>query len=119
MVDYKIFNDVPIFELLDDEERKVLAQQVSVRTFKKGQIIFKAGEPGGLAYIVQKGEVHVTIRDANNENVILDVADDGGLVGMSSLLAAENHLTTATAVENTTAIEIDRNDIIALLNIKP
>jgi len=119
MVDPKIFNDVPIFELLDEEEKKVLAQQVSVRTFKKGQAIFKAGEPGGLAYIVQKGLVHVFIRDANNENIVLDIADEGGIVGMSSLLAEENHLTSAFAIQDTTAIEIDRNDIIALISAKP
>jgi CRP-like cAMP-binding protein len=51
MVDPNFFNDVPIFELLDAEERKVLADQVSIREFKKGQVIFKAGGPGGLAYL--------------------------------------------------------------------
>lgn len=119
MVNPEIFNDVPIFELFDEEERKVLAQQVSVKVFKKGQMLFKAGDPGGLAYIVQKGLVHVTIRDANNESIVLDIADDGGIVGMSSLLAEENHLTSAAALENTTAIELDRSDIIALITAKP
>ena len=119
MVDPDFFNDVPIFALLDAEERKVLADQVSIREFREGQVIFKAGDPGGLAYLVHKGLVHVTIRDANFEDVIVDVADDGGLVGMSSLMAGENHQTTAIAAEDTTAIEIDRNDIIVLLNTKP
>ena len=119
MVDPNFFNEVPIFELLDDEERKVLADQVSVREFKEGQIVFKAGDPGGLAYLVQKGLIHVTIKDANFEDVIVDVADDGSLVGMSSLLAGENHQTTAVATEDTTAIEIDRHDIMTLLSAKP
>ncbi len=118
-VDPSFFNEVPIFELLDAEERKVLADQVSVRGFKKGQTIFKAGDPGGLAYLVQKGLISVTVKDAGYEDVIIDMADAGGLVGMSSLLAGENHLTTAIAVEDTTAIEIDRNDITVLLNTKP
>lgn len=119
MVNPQIFNDVPIFELLDEEERKVLAQQVSIKSFKKGQTVFKTGDSGGIAYIVQKGLIHVSIRDANNENIVLDVAGDGDIVGMSSLLAQENHLTTAVAVENTNAIEIDRNDLVVLLNAKP
>jgi CRP/FNR family transcriptional regulator, cyclic AMP receptor protein len=119
MVDPNFFNDVPIFELLDAEERKVLADQVSIREFKGGEVIFKAGDPGGLAYLVQKGLVHVIIKDGNFEDVIVDVVDDGGLVGMSSLMAGENHQTTAIAAEDTLAIEIDRNDIIVLLNAKP
>jgi CRP/FNR family cyclic AMP-dependent transcriptional regulator len=119
MVDPDFFNDVPIFALLDAEERKVLADQVSIHEFKEGQVIFKAGDSGGLAYLVHKGLVHVTIKDANFEDVIVDVADDGGLVGMSSLMAGESHQTTAIAADDTTTIEIDRNDIIVLLNAKP
>jgi CRP/FNR family transcriptional regulator, cyclic AMP receptor protein len=119
MLNPNIFNDVPLFALLDDDERRVLAQQVSQRTFKKGEVIFKAGNPGGLAYVIQKGTVHVSIKDVNNETVVLDIADEGGLIGMSSLLAGENHQTTAVAMEATTAIEIDRNDISILLNTKP
>ena len=119
MVNPVLFNDVPIFELLDDEERKVLAQQVSMRTFKKGQALFKAGDPGGLAYIIQKGTVHVSIQDANKDTIVVDIADEGGLVGMSSLLAEEAHQTTAVAMEDTTAIELDRSDIIALITTKP
>lgn len=36
MVDPNFFNEVPIFELLDAEERKGLADQVSIREFKNG-----------------------------------------------------------------------------------
>lgn len=119
MINPDLFNEVPIFTLLDAEERKVLAQQVSIRMFKKGDTIFKAGDAGGLAYLIQKGEVRVTIRGADREDIILDVAGEGGLIGMSSLLAGEKHLTTAIAAEETAAIEIDRNDIMALLMTKP
>ena len=89
MVNLDVFEDVPIFQLLDTEECKVLAEQVSQRQFKKGQVIFKAGDPGGLAYIIQKGTVSVGIKDVNNETVVVDIADEGGLFGMSSLLAGE------------------------------
>lgn len=119
MVNIDVFDEVPIFQLLDSDERKVLAEQVSQRQFKKGQVIYKAGDPGGLAYLIQKGTVQVSIKDANKDTIILDMADEGGLVGMSSLLAGENHQTTAIAVEDTLAIEIDRNDITVLLNSKP
>lgn len=119
MVNPDLFNEVPLFQLLDAEEKKVLAEQVSILNFKKGDVIYKTGDPGGLAYLVQKGTVYVTIQDANYENIIVDIADDGGLVGMSSLLAGEKHQTTAVAEEDTTAIEIDRHDITALLKAKP
>jgi len=119
MVDPNIFNDVPIFQLLDADERKVLAEQVAQRQFKKGQVIFREGDAGGLAYVIQKGTVQVSIKDANKETIVLDVADDGGVIGMSSLLAGDSHLTTAIAMEDTTAIEIDRHDMSILITTKP
>jgi CRP/FNR family cyclic AMP-dependent transcriptional regulator len=119
MINTEIFNDVPIFSLLDEDERRVLAQQVSLRKFKKGQVIFRADEPGGYAYLIQSGLVHVTIQDASNEQVIVDIADEGGVIGMSALLAGDDHQTTAVAMENTVTIEIDRDDIIKLIKSKP
>jgi len=119
MVNPDIFNDVPIFALLDADERQVLAGQVSARNFAKGETIFKVGEPGGHAYLVQYGRVHVNIIDLAQETVIVDVVEVGGLLGMSSLLASGDHLTTAVAVEDTCAIEIDRGDISTLLQRKP
>ena len=97
MVDPDIFNDVPIFSLLDAEERKVLAQQVSAHNFVAGQTIFSAGDPGTYAYLVQQGKVHVSITDLADETIIVDVCENGGLLGMSSLLAQAEHLTTAVA----------------------
>jgi CRP/FNR family cyclic AMP-dependent transcriptional regulator len=119
MVDANIFNEVPLFSLLDPDERQVLAQQVSLRSFAEGETIFKSGDPGGVAYLVQYGRVNVSITDISFENVIVDVVEAGGLLGMSSLLAEAEHLTTAVAVENTCAIEIDRSDILTLLQRKP
>lgn len=114
MIDIDIFDKVPIFSLLDKEEREVLAQQVSIRHFKKGENVFSSGDPGGFAYLVQTGLVRV-IQDKN----VIDVVDPGGLFGMSSLLAEASHLSTAVAVEDTQAIEIGRADIKNFLTKKP
>src|SRR5260221_10537970 len=119
MIDPDIFNDVPVFTLLDAEERQVLAQQVSKRNFANGETIFKTGEPGGHAYLVQFGRVNVSVIDLAHEEVCVDVVEAGGLLGMSSMLANADHLTTAIAVEDTCAIEIDRSDISTLLLKKP
>jgi nitrogen fixation/metabolism regulation signal transduction histidine kinase len=119
MVDPDIFNDVPLFALLDADERKVLAHQVSARNFAQGETIFRVGEPGNYAYLIQRGKVNVCITDLADEVIVVEVAEAGGLLGMSSLLAHANHLTTATAVEDTSAIEIDRGDISTLLQQRP
>ncbi|MGH7785020.1 MAG: hypothetical protein ACREO5_14410 [Candidatus Binatia bacterium] len=78
MVDPDSFNDVPIFSLLDADERRVLAQRVSTRNFAKGEDIFTAGDPGTYAYWVQYGKVDVSITDLADEVIVIDVAEAGG-----------------------------------------
>jgi CRP/FNR family cyclic AMP-dependent transcriptional regulator len=119
MVNPDVFNDVPLFALLDADERQVLAQQVETRNIAAGETIFQAGEPGVCAYLVQYGRVNVSITDLAHDIVLVDVVTPGGLLGMSSLLAGAEHLTTAVAVEDTCAIQIDRDDIRTLLQQKP
>ena len=52
-----ILRDVPLFALLDDDELKVLAGQVELRTFAARQRIYKIGDPGGQAYVLLSGKV--------------------------------------------------------------
>ncbi|MCL4505940.1 MAG: DUF1003 domain-containing protein [Chloroflexi bacterium] len=117
--DPSIFEDVPIFALLDADERAVLAQQVEVRRFSQDQVIFRAGEPGARAYVTQSGNVRMTMTDEAGEPIVVDTAGPGDIFGLSSMLAGTTHLTTAVALEDTVAIEVDRNDLEALLQKKP
>src|SRR5262245_41719499 len=119
MVNPDVFNDVPLFALLDAEEREVLAQQVSTQNIATGECLFKAGDPGKRAYLVQYGRVNLTLTDIAGDVIEVDTVEKGGLLGMSSLLDGTEHLTTAMATEDTCLIEIDRGDITTLLQKKP
>jgi len=117
--DPAIFDEVPLFALLDADERTVLAQSVETRTFAVNQIVYQAGDAGGRAYVVQRGRMRVSVIDDADEELVLHIAGPGELVGMSSMLAESEHMTTAIALEETCAIEIDREDLKTLLLKKP
>ena len=42
-----LLNEVPLFQLLDDNERAELAAQLDVVEFAAGESIFNYGDPGG------------------------------------------------------------------------
>jgi CRP/FNR family cyclic AMP-dependent transcriptional regulator len=110
---------VPLFSLLDDDELAILAQQVELRDFAANQRIYKAGEPSGPAYVMLSGAVTVTLIDEDGQEVIFSQPHHGDFFGFASMLEGVPHLTTAIALEPTTCIEIDRNDITVLLQTKP
>ena len=117
--DPAVFEDIPIFSLLDADERAVLADHVELRRFQPRQRIYKAGEPGEKAYVMLSGKVAVVVIDEDNQEVVVDRPAVGEIFGLASMLSTAPHQTTATAVEPTAAIEIERNDIAALLQRKP
>ena len=117
--DPAIFEEIPIFSLLDADERAVLAEQVELRRFGARHRIYRAGDPGAKAYVVTSGKVEVVVVDEDNQEVVLDTPTAGEMFGLASMLSASEHATTATALEDTTAIEVDRNDLTNLLQKKP
>jgi CRP/FNR family transcriptional regulator, cyclic AMP receptor protein len=112
-------SQIPLFSLLDADELAVLSQQVELRTFAAKQRIYKAGDPNGPAYVMLEGEVSVTLVDEDGQEVIFSEPKHGDLFGFASMLQGLPHHTTAVALEPTTCIEIDRNDISVLMNAKP
>ncbi len=110
---------VPLFEKLDDEELAILAQQVELRKFAARQRIYKMGEPGERGYIVMTGKVQVATVDEDHQELVIDEPTHGEFFGFAAMLDHMAHQTTATAMEETTCVEVDRNDIATLLQKKP
>lgn len=115
----EVLKAAPLFSLLDDEELAVLASQVELRNFAPRQRIYKIGDPSERAYIMVSGSVQVTTIDEDNQVVQIDLPVHGDVFGFASMLAQTPHQTNATAHEDTVCIEVDRNDITALLRQKP
>ena len=110
---------VPLFALLDDDETAVLAAQVDLKIFAPLQRIYKIGDPGKHAYILLSGNVQVTTVDEDQQEVLVDQPGHGQFFGFASMLEQTPHQTSALAIEETTCVEISRDDIATLLQRKP
>jgi uncharacterized membrane protein len=117
--DPSVFAEIPVFSLLDADERAVLAEQVELRRFRPRQRIFKPGDPGGKAYVMLSGRVQVVVIDDDNQEVVIDEPLNGEMFGLASMLSDSPHRTTALALEETSTIEIERSDLAALMQRKP
>jgi len=115
----EVLKSVPLFSLLDDDETAVLSSQVEAKTFSPRQRIYKMGEPAGQAYVMVSGHVRVTIVDEDQQEVLVDEPGTGELFGFASMIEQTPHQTTAIALEETTCLEISRDDIAVLLQRKP
>jgi len=83
------------------------------------QRIYKAGDPGGRAYVVVSGAVRVTTVDEDGQEVVVDQPTSGEFCGFASMFEDTPHQTNAFALEETVCVEVDRHDIAVLIERKP
>jgi CRP/FNR family cyclic AMP-dependent transcriptional regulator len=110
---------VPLFALLDDDEIAILAAQVDFKKFAPRERIYKIGDSGGKAYVMVSGQVRVTTVDEDQQEVLVDETSGGDFFGFASMLDETPHQTAATAVDEAVCIEVERADIMVLLERKP
>jgi CRP/FNR family transcriptional regulator, cyclic AMP receptor protein len=114
-----VLENVPLFALLDQDERAVLAAQVELKHFAVRQRIYRRGDPGGQAYVLLSGKVRVTTVDEDQQEVIVDEPACGEFFGFASMLEQTPHHTGAIALEEASCLEVSRDDIAVLLERKP
>jgi CRP/FNR family transcriptional regulator, cyclic AMP receptor protein len=117
--DIDVLKQVPLFATMDDDELSILAGQVELRTFKPRQRIYKMGAMAQTAYVMVSGAVRVTTVDDDNQEVIVDQPGPGEFFGFASMLEQTKHQTEATATDEAVCVEVDRNDILVLIQRKP
>jgi CRP/FNR family transcriptional regulator, cyclic AMP receptor protein len=114
-----VLKSVPLFALLDPDETAVLAAQVELKQFAARERIYKKGDPGGQAYVMLSGKVRVTTVDEDQQEVVVDEPARGEFFGFASMLEQTPHHTNAIALEDTSCLEVSRDDIQTLLERKP
>ncbi len=115
----EVLKDVPLFALLDADEKGVLAAQVELKQFAARERIYKMGDAGGKAYVVVSGSVRLTTVDEDHQEVIVNQPGNGEFFGFASMLDQTPHQTDAFAVEECACLEVERNDIEVLIQRKP
>jgi uncharacterized membrane protein len=115
----KLLESVPLFSLLDNDEKAVLAEHVDLKTFAARQRIYKQGDLSGRGYVVVSGAVRVTAIDEDRQEVVMEEPRVGDFFGFASMLDGMAHQTDAVATEETVCVEVDRDDILILIQKKP
>lgn len=114
-----MIGEVPIFELLDAEEREALAQMMDCREFKSGTTIFHYGDPGGEIFILRSGRVELFVESNDGEKIILAENEHGDVLGELSFLDGGPRTATAVAREDAEALTMHRERLLEFIDKHP
>jgi uncharacterized membrane protein len=114
-----MIGEVPIFGLLDDEEREALAQMMNSRDFKQGETVFHYGDPGGEIFILRSGHVELFVENTDGEKIVLSENEQGDVIGELSFLDGGPRTATAVAREDTQMLVLDRVRLLDFIDQHP
>jgi CRP/FNR family cyclic AMP-dependent transcriptional regulator len=114
-----MIGEVPIFELLDPEEREALAQMMDSREYKSGQTIFHYGDAGGEIFILRNGRVELFVESDDGEKIILAENEHGDVIGELSFLDGGPRTATALAREDTQVLAMHRQRLLEFIDKHP
>ncbi len=111
--------EIHLFAQLDDDERGVLANAMHERTANAGTVLFRTGEPGDSMFIVQEGAIELFVKDTAGQKIVLHTARPGDFFGELSLLDGGSRTATATVIEPSKLLVLDREDLLQLFQKRP
>jgi uncharacterized membrane protein len=117
--DPQLLTEVPIFSLLDEQERAILAERIETVTFAAGTSLFQRGDPGDSLYVVRSGEVEIFFKNDTGERIVLEVATAGHFFGEISLLDGGARTASAVATKDVEVVVVDRGDLAELIRLQP
>lgn len=110
---------IPIFSSLSREDLENLRTLWKPVTRNAGQLIFKKGDPGDSMYIIQDGEVAITIWTEDNQEKVLSRLVKGDFLGELAVLDGSPRSASAKVRKDAMLLEMKRNDLVAFLHSRP
>jgi CRP/FNR family cyclic AMP-dependent transcriptional regulator len=114
-----ILAEIPLFSLLDEQERGALAERLDEVTLPAGTTIFQTEQPGDALYVVRSGEVEIFFNNDTGHRILLETATAGHFFGELSLLDGGPRQASAVVTKDVEMLVVDREDLEQFLQKRP
>ncbi|RHW38995.1 Crp/Fnr family transcriptional regulator [Neobacillus notoginsengisoli] len=106
---------VPIFNHLEEAQMNEIMEVARSLSFKKGELIYQAGDTSDSLYIVSKGKIRIYRLSESGREQLLRILYTGEFTGELALFSESVHESFAEAMEETQVCLIRRQDLQAFL----
>lgn len=110
---------VPVFAPLSLPDRRALAARLRARRYAPNDIVFHRGDPASHLYVIVAGTVKVALPDELGREAIVALLRGGDVFGELALFDDSPRSASVTAVTETEALLLAREDFLAVLERSP
>jgi CRP-like cAMP-binding protein len=104
-----------VFRHLTQEERDMLNEQKSCKTYKKGSVIYQEGSRTNGLYSINEGIVKIYKTGIDGREQIVYFAKDGDIIGYRSILSGELACSSAKTIQDSELCFIPGDMLIKLI----
>jgi CRP-like cAMP-binding protein len=97
---------------------ELLAQAVG-RDLAQGELLFRAGDPGGQLYAVLDGRVRIYVEGAGGAEITLNLLGAGEVFGEIAMLDGAARTASAAALEPSRLLQLRRESVLAAMRHHP
>ncbi|MEI6667665.1 MAG: Crp/Fnr family transcriptional regulator [Acidobacteriota bacterium] len=108
-----------VFRGLTPEDRQRLAAVAQLQSYRRGDVLFTEGETPRHICVVVSGRVKVSKMTRAGKDVILEIFGEGDPIGAVAAYEAHQYPASAYALEDTTTLQVPRQDFFSLLEQHP
>jgi CRP-like cAMP-binding protein len=110
---------IPFFSGLGSAALQRVAAGMRARRFRRGEVIFHAGDPGDALFIIVSGEVKISLPSEGGDEAILVRLRQGDVFGELALLDGAPRSATATALGAVETVVLPRDRFRELIAEEP
>ncbi|HSF28933.1 MAG TPA: universal stress protein [Candidatus Tectomicrobia bacterium] len=109
----------PLFFELGQEDLAHLADAARIRTYRKGEVIVREGDPATGCFMIVSGRVEVSQGAASATPLVLATMGPGEVFGEMAVIDEHPRSATVRAIETTECVAIRRADFVETLRRHP
>lgn len=119
MVDVSDLSGVALFAALSSDDLATVAARAAVRSFARGDVIFREGDEAHEVFVVRAGRVAIATHAPDGRESVVALMEAGDLFGDLPLFDGLARSADARALEPTTVIAVPYDAVRAALAARP
>jgi uncharacterized membrane protein len=110
---------VPLFASLDDDAARDLRSLLSDKRVPQNTRLFRQGDKGDAMYLIESGRVRISIRDEEDQEVILAELAQGDFFGEMSIIDGRQRSADANVIDDAQLAILSRDVFLTFVRSNP
>lgn len=119
MLDSAVLAEVDLFGSLPPEAVEGIARAAQQRTLRRGDVLFREGDPGTELFVVEQGRIAIANKSFDGRESVVALMEPGDVFGEMSLFDGHGRSAEARALEPSSVYAVPFEPLRALFREQP